>query len=297
MLINTVFYDEKILSPWQYAWSIFKVKKIPMAAMWASILLIMVSLFADFLVPHDPAAYFVNHLLLPPAWLEGGNAEHLLGTDDLGRDSLSRLIQGIQLTLGGALLITISVTICGVIIGATAALTKGLKASILHHLLDALLAIPTLLTALVLILMFGPSYKNCLIAVSLSLLPQLIRGIYLSIEIELSKQYIIALRLDGATNLRLLRFGILPNIIEPIITLLTRIFTMALLEISTLGFLGFGAQFVAIELGALIASHIELAYSSPWLVFIPGLTISAIILVFNIFAEGLRLAVIEGEDD
>ncbi len=296
MLINNEFNEEKIQSPLQYTWSIFKRNSLAITAMWGSLILILITLFADYIVPYAPSTQYVKHLLLPPYWVEGGNSAHILGTDDLGRDSLARLIQGIQLTLGGALAITIAVSILGSVIGATAALTKGLKASILHHLLDALLIIPTLLTALILIVMFGPSYENSLIAVSLSLLPQFIRGIYISIENELNKQYIISLRLDGATNVRLLRFGIFPNILEPIITLLNRIFTMAILEISTLGFLGFGTQFLDVELGALIASSIVLIYSSPWLVFFPGLAIFIIILVFNIFTEGLRHAVIEGED-
>jgi len=297
MLINNEFTEEKIQSPWQYAWSIFKRKNIAVTAMWASVLLIIITLSADFIVPHDASAQYVKVLLLPPYWMEGGSSTHILGTDDLGRDCLARLIQGAKFTLGGALLITLAISILGTIIGATAALTKGLKASILHHLLDTLLIIPTLLTALILIVMFGASYENSLIAVSLSLLPQFIRGIFLSIENELNKQYIIALRLDGATNLRILRCGILPNIIEPIITLLSRIFTMAILEISTLGFLGFGTQHDNVELGALIANSTDLIYSSPWLVFFPGLVIFIIISVFYIFTEGLRHAVLEGEEE
>lgn len=297
MLINNEFNEEKIQSPLQYTWSIFKKNNLAVIAMWAGFILILITLFADFIVPSPSNTEYVKQLLLPPYWLEGGSSAHILGTDDLGRDSLARLIHGIQLTLGGALLILIAVSILGTIIGAAAVLTKGVKASILHHLLDALLIIPTLLTALILIVIFEPSYNNCLIAVSLSLLPQFIRGIYIAIENELHKQYIIALRLDGATNIRLLRFGIFPNIAEPMISLINRIFTIAVLEISTLGYLGFGTQFLDVELGALIASSIELIFSSPWLVLFPGLTIFIIILVFNVFSEGLRHAVIEGEEE
>ena len=293
MSINNEFCEEKIQSPLQYTWSIFKTNSIAFTAMWGAIILIFIAMFADFITP-EPAS---QQYLLPPYWADGGNSVHLLGTDALGRDSLARLLEGVQLTLGGALLITFAVSILGTIIGASAALTKGVKASILHHLLDALLIIPTLLTALILIVVFGASYENSLIAVSLSLLPKFIRGIYFTIENELNKQYIISLRLDGATNLRLLRFGIFPNIMEPIVTLLNNIFTLAILEISTLGFLGFGSQFLDAELGALIAGNIELVFSSPWLVLFPGLAIFLIILIFNIFAEGLRHAIIKVEDE
>lgn len=296
MLINNEFNEEKIQSPLRYIWLIFKSKNIAVLAMWAIVFLLIIILFTPYIMPYLPTEQHSDMLLLPPYWVNGADSAHLLGTDDLGRDTLSRLLKGIQLTLTGALSITFAISILGLLIGATAALTQGVKASIMHHLLDALLTIPTLLTALILIVLFGMSYEYSLLAVSLSLLPQFIRGIYISIENELNKQHIIALRLDGATNFRLLRYGIFPNIIEPLVTLISRIFTMAILEITTLGFLGFGASADEIELGALITKSLDLAYLSPYLVLFPGLTIFMIIIVFNVFAEGLRHAVIEGEE-
>jgi len=296
MLINNEFNEQKIQSPWQYIWSIFLKNNFAVFAMWVGIALILISLFADVIVLNSPFSQDPEHLLSPPYWIEGGTTAHLFGTDDLGRDTLTRLIKGFQFTFGGALLITCAITFVGAIIGSTAALTRGIKASILHHLLDALLTIPTLLIALILIVLFGPSYQNALIAVSLSLLPQFIRGVYNTIGSQLNKQYVVALQLDGATNIRLLRFGIYPNILEPIVTLVNRIFTMAILEIATLGFLGFGTQSPDIELGKLISDSIDLSYLSPWLIILPGLVIFIIIMVVNVFAEGLRHAIIQGED-
>jgi len=295
MLINHEFDDNKIRSPLQYAWSIFKENNIYMSAMWAAIVFIFIAIFADLINPALLPKY--PHIFLPPYWCAGGNATHVLGTDSIGRDNLSRILQGIQSTLGGALLITFPIFFLGTFIGATAALMKGIKSSIIHHLLDALLVVPTLLMALIIITIFGASYENILFAVSLSLLPQFTRSIHMSIESELQKQYVISLRLDGATNIRLLRFGIFPNMVEPIINLCNRIFTMAILEIATLGFLGFGAHSLTPELGALIADGINSVYSSPWLVIFPGLTIFIIICVFNISLEGIRHAVIEVEDE
>ncbi|PKF61084.1 peptide ABC transporter permease [Psychromonas sp. psych-6C06] len=296
MLINNEFNEQKIQSPLQYIWAIFKGKNIAVISMWAVILLVLITLFCNYIIPYPPTLQHPEMLLLPPYWADGANPAHLLGTDDLGRDTFSRLLKGLQLTLGGALTITIIISMLGLMVGATAALTKGVKASVMHHLLDALLTIPTLLTALILIVLFGMSYENSLLAVLLSLLPQFIRGIYICIENELNKQHVIALRLDGATNLRLLRFGIFPNIIEPLVTLVNRVFTMAVLEITTLGFLGFGANLEELELGALIAKSLDLVYLSPYLVLFPGIAIFLIIIIFNIFSEGVRHAVIEGEE-
>jgi len=295
MLINNGFDEDKVQSPLHYIWSIFKRKSIAVMAMWLMIFFIALCVFAPWFVPHSPLSQNPEKMLLPPYWIEGGDVNHILGTDDLGRDSLSRLFYGLQLTLGGAVLITVCVTLLGMFIGASAALTKGVKASILHHLLDTLLAIPALLSALILITIFGPSYVNCLIAIGLSLLPQFVRTSYLFIKQELSKQYVIALRLDGATKLRLFKYGILPNVLEPTVTVINRLFTLAIIEIATLGFLGFGAQLPQTELGSLIASSMELVYLSPWLVALPGLAIFSVIIIVNVFSEGLRQAIIEGE--
>ncbi|AGH81263.1 peptide ABC transporter protein inner membrane binding component SapC [Psychromonas sp. CNPT3] len=296
MLENDEFDEQKIQSPLQYIWSIFKGKSSAVMALWGIVILLLVTLLAGNIAPHIPSTLNSEYLLLPPYWFEGGSTAHILGTDDLGRDTLARLLQGTQLTLGGALLISACIFMLGTLIGASAALSKGLKSSVLLHLLDALLTLPTLLMALILIVLFGASYSNCLLAVLLSLLPQFIRGIYLCIEIELNKQYIIALRMDGATNFRLLRYGIFPNILEPLTTISIRIFTMAVLEISTLGFLGFGTQLPNVELGSLIAGSLDLIYLAPALVLFPGITIFIIILVFNVFAEGVRHSILEGEE-
>lgn len=296
MLEDDEFDEQKIQSPLRYIWHIFTTKNSAVMALWGIVILLLITLFAGYITPHIPSTKSTQYLLLPPYWFDGGITAHILGTDDLGRDTLARLLQGTQLTLGGALIVSSLIFVFGTLIGATAGLSKGLKASVLLHLLDALLTLPTLLMALILIVLFGSSYTNCLLAVLLSLLPQFIRGIYLSIEVELNKQYIIALRMDGATNFRLLRYGILPNILEPLTTLSIRIFTLAILEISTLGFLGFGSQLPYVELGSLIADSIDLIYLSPVLVLFPGFTIFIIILVFNIFAEGVRHSILEGEE-
>ncbi|MEH6454270.1 MAG: ABC transporter permease subunit [Psychromonas sp.] len=296
MLINNEFNEQKIQSPLQYSWTLFTKNNFAMVALWGAFVLVLFALFADVLTQHTPYDLHPERLLLPPFWVEGGTIEHIFGTDDLGRDSLASLIQAFRMTFIGAIVITLVTALIGTFIGAAAVLNRGVKSSILHHLLDALLTMPTLLTTFILIVLFGASYENCLLAVTLSLIPQYIRGIFLTIENELNKQYITALRLDGATNYHLLRYGIFPNILEPSVTLLNRIFTMAILEISTLGFLGFGAQLPELELGSLIASKLDLIYLSPWLILIPGLTLFLIIIIFNILTEGIRHSLTEGED-
>jgi cationic peptide transport system permease protein len=297
MLVNKEFAPDKIQSPMYYMWVTFKRNNISFTALWMVLFLLFITIFGNLLSLYVSSKHGIQENLLPPYWIEGGYSFHILGTDSIGQDLLSRLIKGIQLTLGGALITTLFIALLGITIGASGALIKGIKGSVLHHCLDVFLAIPTLLVAFIIACLFGASYQNCLLAVLLSLLPQFIREIYLCVESELNKQYIISLRLDGATNLRILRFGIIPNILEPLVTLVNRIFTLAVLEIATLGFLGFSSKAYDAELGALVSEGMDHIFTSPWLILFPGITLFCIVLIFNVFAEGLRHAIIEVEDE
>jgi len=297
MLVNKEFAPDKIQSPMYYMWVTFKRNNISFTALWMVLILLFIVVFGDLITPYISSRHDIQENLLPPYWIEGGYSFHILGTDSIGQDLLTRLINGIKLTLGGALITTFAIGTLGIAIGASGALIKGVKGSILHHSFDVFLAIPTLLIALMVVFLFGGSYQNCLLAVLLSLLPQFIREIYLCVEAELNNEYIISLRLDGATNLRILRFGIIPNILEPLVTLVNRIFTLAVLEVATLGFLGFSSKAYDAELGALIAEGMGHIMTSPWLVLFPGITLFCIVLIFNVFAEGLRHAIIEVEDE
>ncbi|MCK5817862.1 MAG: ABC transporter permease subunit [Psychromonas sp.] len=295
MSINDEFDKKQIRTPLHYIFQIFKKKVAAIIAVWIICTFLFIIIFADFIVSHSPSEQNMNALLLPPYWLKGGNTAYLLGTDELGRDNFSRLIMGIQRTLAGALIITAVVSFFGLILGALASSLKNFKASILHHLLDSLLTIPILLTALIFIVIFGSSFQNCLYAIAISLLPQFIRSIFLSIETEMAKPYIVALKIDSMSDLQLVKNVIYPNILEPLVTIINRVFTMAIIEITTLGFLGFGVQTKGTELGAIIANNFEFMYLSPILVLAPGITLFIIIFSFNVVAEGIRHAIIEAE--
>jgi cationic peptide transport system permease protein len=296
MLINNKFNEETILSPSQYVWHLFKKKTTAMAAVWMGTILLIILFFAQYLMPHDPEAQTLSKILLPPYWLNGGDSSHVLGTDELGRDTFSRILQGIQITLGSALIVTLIIIGIGLFFGSLSASFRGLKASFLQHFLDSILVIPTLLLALIIVVILGTSFENCLYAIALSLLPQVIQGVHSAINTEMSKVHITALRLDGASNLQVLRYGIYPNISEPMVTLINHIFSMVVLEVTTLGFLGFGMQTNSLELGSLIASNFDLIYLSPTLIVAPGAAVFFIVFTFNVLAEGIRHAIIEGDE-
>lgn len=296
MLINNEFDETKIRSTLHYFVHIFKGKITAVIAAWAVLVLFLIVIFAEYMSPHSPLTQNMDAILLPPYWLKGGDVNYLLGTDELGRDTFSRLLAAIQRTLLGAMIVTAVVTFFGGVIGSIASSATGFKASILHHLLDSLLAIPILLTALILIVIFGSSFENCLYAIAISLLPQFIRSIFLSIETEMAKPYITALKLDGVTGFQLVIKSIYPNILASLATIINRIFSMAIIEITTLGFLGFGMQINGTELGYIISTNLDFIYVNPTLVLAPGIAIFIIIFVFNVVAEGVIHSILEANE-
>jgi len=130
----------------------------------------------------------------------------------------------------------------------------------------------------------------------LASIPQFIRGVYLSVYQELQKEYIVALKLDGANNYRIIRYGVFPNIIETLVNLLTRAISSAIIDISALGFLGLGAQRPLSEWGTMLSGATDLVFIAPWTVVLPGLAILVTIFIINVVGESLRQSVIAGVD-
>ena len=237
-----------------------------------------------------------GRLLLAPSWASTGNIDYFLGTDDLGRDILSRLVVGARLTFGNALLVVVIALLVGSAIGILGGMSKGVKSSVLHHLLDTLLSIPSLLLAIIVVAILGPGLFNTLIAITLALIPPFIRATYNAVHAEMQKEYIIASRLDGSPPLRIMRLAILPNIVETLVTQTTRTLSAAILDISAVGFLGLGAQSPQPEWGAMLADSSDLIYLAPWTVTLPGMAILFSVLVTNLVGEGIREALKEGND-
>ena len=208
--------DIRIPSPVTQTWLAYKENPIAMAALWGMLCLLLVVVLGPSMVTYDPQQQDPNALLLPPSWTTSGTLAHFLGTDDLGRDLLSRLVHGARLTFGSAVVATLIAMLCGGTIGVLGGMSQGLKSSVLHHMLDTLLSVPSLLLAIVLVAVLGPGLDNAVLAVTLSLTPQFIRAIYHAVNNELQKEYIVAVRLDGSPPLRILRLAILPNIVDTV---------------------------------------------------------------------------------
>ncbi|MFQ1939808.1 ABC transporter permease subunit [Aeromonas veronii] len=293
---SNIYPELKILSPLEQTWVSYSRNPLAMAGLWCFLLLLLITLVGPLVVPYGIDEQHTDKLLLAPSWAATGNIDYFLGTDDLGRDMLSRLVVGARLTFGYALVVVVIAMVVGSAIGILGGMSKGLKSSVLHHLLDTLLSIPSLLMAIIMVAIMGPGFGNTLIAITLALIPPFIRATYNAVHAEMQKEYITASRLDGSPPFRIMRLAILPNIVETLVAQTTRTLSAAILDISAVGFLGLGAQSPQPEWGTMLADSSDLIYLAPWTVTLPGIAILFSVLVTNLVGEGIREALKEGND-
>ncbi|MDV7102974.1 ABC transporter permease subunit [Vibrio sp. TH_r3] len=293
MLTNNIYQEEHIPTQFERFAKSYKSNNLAMFGMWCLSIVIIVTITSPWISPHDPNLQ-TGHLLIPPSWATEGSIDYFLGTDDLGRDILSRILIGSQYTFGAAVLVTFIAGIIGCFIGILAGMTKGLLSSTLNHMLDVIMSIPSLLLAIIFVAFLGFGEFNILLAIGLALIPRFIRSIYTAIHGELEKDYIIAARLDGADDIYLLINSIFPNILSIIAAEVTMAITIAIMDITALGFLGLGAQSPSTEWGSILGDSVELIYLAPWTVTLPGLAIMFTVISINLVGEGVRQALNAG---
>lgn len=293
MLTNSVYQEEHIPTQFERFWRSYKANNLAMFGLWCLVLIVIVTLTSYWLTPHDPHMQS-GELLIPPSWDPAGTVEYFLGTDDLGRDILSRLIDGSRLTFGAAVIITLIATVIGCGIGILAGMTRGLLSSTLNHLLDTVMSIPSLLLAIIFVAFLGFGEFNILLAICLALIPRFIRSLYIAVHNEVEKDYVMAARLDGANDSYLLWHSILPNVLPVIAADITMALSIAILDITALGFLGLGAQAPSTEWGAILGDSVELIYLAPWTVTLPGIAIMYTVVMINLVGEGVRQALNAG---
>lgn len=291
MAREKIYQEEEFPSPAVQLWLIFRQTPVVMIGFSCFIFLVIVAIFSPLLVPHSSIESHLDMSLLPPAWDDNGNVSFLLGTDDLGRDILSRLMHGTTLTFGLSFIVVVIALVVGVVIGSLSALTQGIKSSLLNHFFDVILSIPSLLLAIVIVAILGPGLSNTLWAIVMVLIPQFIHTTRNAVKEEFAKDYVLASRLDGANSLRILRYSVFPNIIEQLISQATFAQSAAILDIAALGFLGLGAPIPLPEWGAMLSNGIDLFYIAPWTVYFPGLAILFSVVATNLVGEGIRHAI------
>ncbi|MDR0218110.1 MAG: dipeptide ABC transporter permease DppC [Enterobacteriaceae bacterium] len=278
----------KMMTPVQEFWHYFKRNKGAVLGLIYIVLMLLVALLAGFLAPHGPAEQFRDHLLTPPAWQEGGSWEFILGTDDVGRDILSRLMYGARLSLLVGCLVVAMSLVMGIILGVLAGYFGGLVDTVIMRIVDIMLALPSLLLALVLVAIFGPSIVNASLALTFVALPHYIRLTRAAVLVEVNRDYVTASQVAGAGAIRQMFVNILPNCLAPLIVQASLGFSNAILDMAALGFLGMGAQPPTPEWGTMLADVLQFAQSAWWVVTFPGLAILLTVLAFNLMGDGLR---------
>lgn len=269
-------------------WYHFRQNRGAVWGLYIIVFMALVAIFANFVAPHSPIEQYRDHLLTPPAWAEGGSWQFILGTDDIGRDILSRLIHGARLSLFiGCIVVTISLAV-GVALGLIAGFFPGVIGIIIMRIMDILLALPSLLLAVVVAAILGPGLINAILAVAITVVPHYTRLTRAAVMSELPKDYVTASRVAGAGVMRQMLINVLPNCAAPLIVQATLGFSSAILDAAALGFLGLGAQPPTPEWGTMLAAAREYISRAWWVVTFPGAAILITVLAFNLLGDGLR---------
>ncbi len=247
------------------------------------------ALFAPALAPHDPTEVNIAQRLMPPAWEAQGSAQYLLGTDQLGRDILSRIIFGSRVSLVIGIGVVLLAGAFGISLGLVSGFYGGRIDEVLMRLTDIQTAFPGLLLALTIITMIGPSVENLIIVLAINgwmVYARITRGIMLSLR-ELP--YMDAARVIGCRNRRIILFHALPNLMSPLLTLGTLELARIILAEATLSFLGLGVQPPDASWGLMIADGHDYIARAWWLVTLPGLAIALTVFGVNLVASWLRV--------
>ncbi|MFM0169070.1 ABC transporter permease subunit [Paraburkholderia sediminicola] len=269
-------------------WANFSRNRGAVSAGVIVLVLIFIAIFAPLIAPHSPIEQYRDFVKIPPAWLEGGNWKFILGTDEAGRDILSRLMYGARLSFWIGFVSVVLALIPGVVLGLIAAFFEKWADTPIMRIMDVLLALPSLLLAVAVVAIIGPGLVNTMLAIAIVALPGYVRLTRASAQGELQKEYVTASRVAGAGTLRLMFSQVLPNCTAPLIVQATLGFSSAILDAAALGFLGLGVQPPSAEWGAMLASARDYIDSAWWIVTMPGLSILISVLAVNLLGDGLR---------
>ena len=274
--------------PLRAFWASFSENKGAVGGLVVLVVIALLAILAHVVSPYSPYEQFRDFTKLPPAWEDGGNWQFVLGTDALGRDTLTRLIYGARISLFIGIAVMATSVVVGVLMGLTAAFLGGVVDTVIMRIMDLILSVPGLVLAILVVAVLGPSLTNTIVAVAIVYLPSYVRLVRASALGELGKDYVTASRVAGVGTLRLMFVTILPNCLAPLIVQAALGVSNAILEAAALGFLGLGAQPPTPEWGAMLADSREFIRSNPWIVTLPGLAILVTVVAINLMGDGLR---------
>lgn len=269
-------------SRWREVWHRLKKNKLAVAALVVLIIFVLIAIFGPLFAPYTYEQQDAMHAKA------GSSAEHLLGTDKLGRDVLSRLIYGTRQSLSMGVIAVAIAAVIGITIGAIAGFYGGWTENIIMRLLDIYQAIPMFLLCVTLAAVLGPSLRNAIIALGISTIPVYARLMRAAVMTVREKEYVEAARAINARDARIIFKHIVPNTIAPIIVEITMGVGASILTGSALSFIGLGAQPPIPEWGAMISDARNVMRECPTLALYPGLCVMLTVLSCNLLGDGLR---------
>lgn len=263
-------------------------KRVPTLPMVVLFLCAIATLMPFVLMPHSPYEMALSKQFLPPSWQQGGTMEHLLGTDQLGRDILSRIILGARYSLSVAFSALITGGVVGLFIGMLSGYKGGWLDRTLMRLVDSTLALPLILLAMILVVALNPSITTVIIAIAAiywARFARVTRGETLSIK---EREYVVLAQIAGASWFRIMLKHIFPNVLNTWVVLMTLIIGEVIMVTATLSFLGVGVPPPAPAWGNMLSEGRGYLTSAWWLSFFPGVAITLVVLSFNLFGDWLR---------
>ena len=263
-------------------------QKIPVFALSLVGLFTFAVIFGPLIAPFGPNETNFDEVILPPAWQDGGTSKHLLGTDPLGRDILSRIIYGARITLLLSLSCILLYGTIGVTVGLISGYFGGTVDMILMRLTDLWMSLPVIILAIILATTFGPGMNTVIVSVGIMGWPyyaRIFRGEALSLK---EQDFVRLARVAGANNMRIILAHLFPNIVNTLIILLTLDIGLVIILTATLSFLGLGTQPPSCDWGLMLFEGRQYFHYAWWLITFPGVAILIAVLGFNMTGDWLR---------
>lgn len=282
--VNIIQEDEdiKVLSPWKATFGQLRKNRFAVIGFVIILFFIILAIIAPFITPYGYEEQVLADRLKPPS------SKHWLGTDDVGRDILTRIAFGARISLQVGFFAVTGALVVGTFLGLIAGYFGRWIDMLISRIFDIMLAFPSILLAIAIVAILGASLQNALIAIAIVNIPifgRLVRSKVISLREE---EFVMAARAQGMKNGRIIFHHILPNSMAPIIVQTTLGFGTAILEAAALGFLGLGAQPPMPEWGKMLADSRDFIQLAPWTLIAPGVSIMLVVLGFNLIGDGLR---------
>ena len=273
------------VSMWKLTWRRFRKNKLAMTGLVILCIIIAIAILAPVIAPYSPVEQHLEDRLQPPS------SKYLFGTDELGRDILSRVLYGTQIALRVGVLVALISAAIGVTLGLISGYYGGIVDEVIMRIVDIVWSFPSLILALAIVSILGPGLINAMVAIALTMwasYARIVRGETLSVREEL---YIEAARAIGESDVRILFSYILPNVMSSILVLITYNIPSAIIIAASLSFLGLGAQPPTPDWGLMLSTARTYLTIAPWYSIFPGVAIMITVLAFNFIGDGLRDAI------